>query len=52
MKNNLSNKSKGIQNIGPQINVVVYGLSIFGIPTDERNSKWRKAKYVQVGNGV
>jgi len=44
--------SRGIQNIGLQINVAVYGLPIFAIPTHERNTKWSKTKYIHVGNGV
>jgi len=50
-KNNVCNKSKGIQNIGFQINAVVYGLPIFAIPTHERNTNWPKPKNVQVGFG-
>jgi len=45
------NESNGIQNIEPQINTVVYGHSIFQIPTHERNTKWLKTKYIQVSNG-
>jgi len=50
-KNNLCNESKGIRKIGPQINVVVYGLLISAIPTDEKNTKQREKKHLQVGNG-
>jgi len=50
-KNNVCNESKGIQNIGLQINAVVYGLSVFEIPSHERNTKWPKTKHVQVGIG-
>jgi len=50
-KNNVCNESKGTQNVGPQINDVVYGLSIFAIPTHERNTKWPKTKHVEVANG-
>jgi len=51
VKNNVRNESKGTQNRRPQINAVVYGLSIFAIATLERNTKWPKTKYVQVGHG-
>jgi len=34
-KNNVCDEFKGIQDIGLQINAVVYGLSIFAILTDE-----------------
>jgi len=50
--NNVFNESRGIQNIGLHINVVVYGLPIFAIPGHERNTKWPKTKYIQVGNSV
>jgi len=50
-KNKLCNESNGIQNIGPQINAVVYGLSIFPIPDHERSTKRPKTTYTQVGNG-
>jgi len=50
-KNNVCNESKGIKNIGLLIDVVVYGLSIFAIPTHERNTKWPKTKYIPVANG-
>jgi len=50
-KNIVYNESKGIQNIGLQINAGVYGVPIFAIPTHERSTKWRKTNNVQVGNG-
>jgi len=50
-QNNVCNESKGIQNIGPQLNAVVYGLPVFAIPNHERNTNWPRTTYVQVGNG-
>jgi len=50
-KKSRCNESKGIQNIGPQINAVVYGLPVFAIPNHERNTKWLEPTYVQIGNG-
>jgi len=51
IKNNVRNESKGIQNLGPQRNALVYSLPVFAIPDYERYTKCPKTTYVQVGNG-
>jgi len=49
-KYNVCNESKGIQNRGLQITAIAYGPPIFAFSNHERNTKWPKGKYVQIGN--
>jgi len=51
-KNIVCLESKEVQKVGPQINAVIYGYSIFAISTQEKIRSGQKETYVQVGIGV